>query len=290
MHRLINFIKMKLFNVIVLFLTAGFLASCSLDADPIPVPVDELEGLKLVTSIQNDGDTIGLYSASGKLTTGYNEVFFRIKKKDGNLVDNSVKPSWTPQMKMMDSSHSCPASQISPREGTSSVFGGFILFTMAENEAGYWELGISYKTGDASRTVTGRIPVASAPRRIVESFEGTDSLKYVVAMLEPVQPVAKENDMSALLYRLNPSGAFEPVTSYTIKIDPRMPAMSNNHGSVNNVDLTYKDGFYKGKVNLTMTGYWKINLQVANEKGEVIKGEPVTESHKGSSIYFEIEF
>lgn len=69
-----------------------------------------------------------------------------------------------------------------------------------------------------------------------------------------------------------------------------MPSMGN-HGSPNNVDLTQiSNGFYQGKLSLTMSGYWKINLMLENENGEILKGEPITESNESSSIYFEIEF
>ena len=47
---------------------------------------------------------------------------------------------------------------------------------------------------------------------------------------------------------------------------------------------------YKGKLSLTMTGYWKINLQLAKADGTVVKGEPITDAVQASSIYFELEF
>ena len=70
-----------------------------------------------------------------------------------------------------------------------------------------------------------------------------------------------------------------------------MPSMGN-HGSPNNVDLTQSlaDEFYHGKLSLTMTGYWKINLQLANAAGTVLKGEEVTDQNPASSLFFEIEF
>ncbi|MCY1554953.1 hypothetical protein D9M68_915670 [compost metagenome] len=64
-----------------------------------------------------------------------------------------------------------------------------------------------------------------------------------------------------------------------------------NHSSPNNVDLTSgTTEFYEGKLSLTMTGYWKINLQLEAPDGRILKGEAVTESHEASSIFFEVEF
>lgn len=84
--------------------------------------------------------------------------------------------------------------------------------------------------------------------------------------------------------------SFVPVDNFKIIIDPRMPGMGN-HGSPNNVDLTQTtDKVYRGKLSLTMTGYWKINLQLADATSKVLKGEAVTNENEGSSIYFELEF
>lgn len=70
-----------------------------------------------------------------------------------------------------------------------------------------------------------------------------------------------------------------------------MPGMGN-HSSPNNVDLTFDatSKMYKGKLSLTMTGYWKINLKLMNAADEILKGENVTEENESSSLFFEIEF
>jgi hypothetical protein len=70
-----------------------------------------------------------------------------------------------------------------------------------------------------------------------------------------------------------------------------MPSMGN-HSSPNNVDATQiaAGDLYKGKLSLTMTGYWKLNLQLLNASGTVLKGETITDAVPASSIYFEIEF
>ena len=39
-----------------------------------------------------------------------------------------------------------------------------------------------------------------------------------------------------------------------------------------------------------MNGYWKLNLMLYNNTSQLIKGEEVTESNEGSSLFLEIEF
>ena len=85
--------------------------------------------------------------------------------------------------------------------------------------------------------------------------------------------------------------SFPMVNDYTVKIDPRMPSMGN-HSSPNNENATQSNpgDFYEGKLSLTMTGYWKINLQLAKADGTILKGEEITSTVESSSIFFEIEF
>jgi len=66
----------------------------------------------------------------------------------------------------------------------------------------------------------------------------------------------------------------------------------DNHTSPGNVNLTYDSttGLYSGKLNLTMTGYWKINLIVRDASNTIQKGDPITGTTTASSIYFELEF
>ena len=70
-----------------------------------------------------------------------------------------------------------------------------------------------------------------------------------------------------------------------------MPSMGN-HSSPNNVNATQAvaGDLYNGKLSLTMTGYWKINLQLAKPDGTVVKGEEIAGTVTDSSIYFELEF
>ena len=112
-----------------------------------------------------------------------------------------------------------------------------------------------------------------------------------MALIDPTNPKVAVNDMSAALFKMESMMNFVPVTGYSISLDPRMPSMGN-HGSPNNVNLTGlgTNGLYHGKLSLTMTGYWKINLQLLNATGEIVKGEQITEDTPESSIFFELEF
>jgi hypothetical protein len=99
------------------------------------------------------------------------------------------------------------------------------------------------------------------------------------------------NDLIIGVWKMQDMMNFPVVDGYSVKIDPRMPSMGN-HSSPNNVNATQATSgdLYNGKLSLTMTGYWKINLQLAKADGTVVKGEAIADSVTESSIFFEIEF
>ncbi|KAF2336712.1 hypothetical protein [Flavobacterium nitrogenifigens] len=274
----------------ILFLAITFF-SCSSNDDSSSIPVDETSGLHKIQEISNDTHTIELFSSTGSLVQGYNHISLRIKDKKTNNYITDAKLEWTPLMHMSMMQHSCPKSVITKVSDKKTLYEGDIIFQMAQNETEYWELSISYIIDGASYTATDKINVPASSKRTVSSFKGSDGSNYVIAYIAPSSPKVALNDMTVGIYKMKDMMTFPLATNLKIKIDPRMPSMGN-HGSPNNTDLLQSEtnGFYKGKLSLTMTGYWKINLQVYNEKDEVLKGEAVTTDNTSSSLYFEIEF
>lgn len=286
-------IKSMMLIPMMLFLGASILfTSCKKETkdDQPKKQNNEVEGLKLTATIENDNHKINLYTLAGKLQTGYNEVYFQIKNADGSLVNNATA-TWIPMMHMTGMSHSCPASEIVKKVGAENTYVGNIVFQMASNDMEYWELTLNYAINGKDYTATGKITVETAPKQVVKSFKGSDSSQYVIAMVEPSQPKIGVNDMKVVLYKKKSMNEFQRVEGFKIKIDPRMPDMGN-HSSPNNIDLVEDccSGIYVGKVNFTMTGYWAINLIVMNASDTVIKGEKIEGDVKSSSLFFDVEF
>src|SRR5690554_166028 len=276
----------------VLFLSVS-IVSCSDDKDDI-IPVDDnpVEGLYKIYEIEGVDHLVEIYSENQTLEVGYNEFSIRIKDLGGDNYISNADLSWMPMMHMENMSHSAPHSMLSNTE-EATVYTGHIVFQMASNDLEYWELNFTY-------TIHGQL-VEGAVRVDVQEpadgfktkqvFMGADEVRYVLAYAHPKNPQVAINDMEAVLYKMEDMMTFPVVENYTITVDPRMPGMGN-HSSPNNEDLTYNAAQkrYEGKLSLTMTGYWKINMKLLNENGEVLKGEDVTEDNPSSSLYFEIEF
>jgi len=164
---------------------------------------------------------------------------------------------------------------------------------MASDDTDYWEITYNYVEGNDTLAQVVNQPkvVLSTGLTRYKSFKGSDNAYYYLALIDPTDPQVGTNDITACIYKRIDLYTFNPVQNYTIEVDPRMPDMGN-HTSPNNVSLTYNtvSEIYKGKLNLTMTGYWKVNLIVRDSNNTILKGDSITSTTTASSIYFEIEF
>lgn len=274
---------------VILLATSMIFTSCSSDTETIPT--NEVINLIRFKEFSNATHSIELYNNTGSLQQGYNSISLRIKDKiTGNYVKNA-QINWEPIMHMSMMNHSCPKSKVKKSTTNETLYNGYIVFQMPQNTTEYWDLKINYTINETDFTATSIINVPASPKRTVNTFTGTDGVKYIVAYVAPVQPKATINNVVFGVWKMQDMMNFPVVNDYKLKIDPRMPSMGN-HSSPNNVDATQKitDGLYEGKLSLTMTGYWKINLQLLNADGTVLKGEPITDTTTESSLFVEIEF
>lgn len=271
-----------------IFLTL-LLISCSEDSDDNTI--DELQGLVKTTELSNDSHIVEAYTASGLLFTGYNEITLRIlDKASGKYIENA-QITWKPVMHMTTMMHSCPYSAVTKDLEANTLYDGYIVFQMPGNDMEGWSLTINYTVNGEAFEVMDDINVLKTDLKTVSVFMGSDEVRYILAYMQPQEPEVAVNDVSMGLYKMENMMSFPMVENYKIKLDPRMPSMGN-HSSPNNEDLHFNsvDKCYDGRLSLTMTGYWKLNLMLLNANNEVLKGEEVTETNEGSSLYVEIEF
>ena len=273
---------------ILLIATIAF-ASCTKDENS--TEMNELKGFTKIRELSNSTHTIELYSKKGELTIGYNEIKLRILDNSSDIFVKNAQISWNPVMHMMMMNHSCPKSTVEKVADEGNLYEGYIVFQMEENASEYWDLTIDYTIDGVDYSINSEIDVLATDKRTVNSFTGSDNIRYLVTYIEPIEPKVAINDMKIGVWKMENMMSFPMVDDYTVKIDPRMPSMGN-HSSPNNVHATQTSAgaFYEGKLSLTMTGYWKINLQLAKADGTVLKGEEISSTVESSSIFFEIEF
>ncbi len=282
--------KLKyIFAILILSITFG---SCSDDNDEVIVESNPVEGLNKIYEFSEADHTVEIYSEKTALEVGYNEISIRIKDMASNKYVTNAEASWMPMMHMETMEHSAPHSMLTNSE-ESSVYKGYIVFQMPGNDTEYWDFTLNYNLNGQAMTETHQISVTQPIDGLkkVQVFMGSDDNRYILAYVNPKAPQVAINDFQAVLYKMENMMTFPVVENFKVTVDPRMPGMGN-HSSPNNQDLTYDAAtkMYNGKLSLTMTGYWKINLKLQNESNEVLKGEDVTEANPESSLYFELEF
>ncbi|SRX54474.1 hypothetical protein [Aequorivita sp. CIP111184] len=275
----------------ILILSISFV-SCSEDNDETSMETNPVEGLNKIYEFPSADHSVEIYSEKTALEVGYNEISIRIKDMASSKYVTNAEATWMPMMHMETLEHSAPHSMLSNSE-EGSVYKGYIVFQMPGNATEYWDVTLNYNLNGQAMTETHRVSVAQPADGLnkVQVFMGSDDNRYVMAYVNPKEPQVAINDFQAVLYKMENMMTFSIVENFKITVDPRMPGMGN-HSSPNNQDLTYNAAtkMYNGKLSLTMTGYWKINLKLLSASGDVLKGEDVTELNPESSLYFELEF
>jgi hypothetical protein len=287
--------KFSFKTIFALLAMVFFVISCrTSDSDEIITPSNpnsEIEGLLKIKEFTNDTHVIELYSKSGITALGYNEVQLRFKNNANNLYEKNAIVNWIPLMHMTSMTHSCPKSAVQKVTPDGTLYSGYIVFQMPENATEYWDLKIDYSIAGVAYSAKGIVNVLAQTKKTVNAFLGSDNVKYIVAYVEPKSPKVAVNDMVVGVWKMQDMMNYPVVDGYTVKVDPRMPGMGN-HSSPNNIAATQTaaGNLYNGKLSLTMTGYWKLNLQLAKSDGTIVKGEEITATNLASSIFFEIDF
>lgn len=249
----------------------------------------ETEGLTKVQEVSNTSYTLEIYGTASNFVTGYNDIYFRVKENSSGEYLQDATLDWYPEMHMMSMTHSCPNSAINKVNGKKTLYKAYSVFTMPSNSSEYWDAKINITKGSEVSFVTPVLNVVANSTKRVSSFMGTDSKKYIVAYIAPASPKAAINDLVLGLF--TPNGmSYDVVKNFSVEVDPRMPSMGN-HSSPNNENPVFSssDNFYHGKLSLTMSGLWKLNLIVKNANNDIVGGKTVTQT-EDSNLYLEVEF
>lgn len=276
--------KLKLYISIIL---AGILFSCTKEE----IVQDPMTEFNLLNEVSFTNYTMEVYSSKSRWELGYNQLLFRVKDSSGKIIDNPTI-SWTPMMHMISKMHSCPVSAIKSSLYP-SIKGGFVIFQMPSNESEYWDISFELTIDGVTEESTQEIYVDQPQdgMKNVTVFMDYFENKYVLALVEPIKPKIAVNTIEMKLYKMETMKSFSVVENGTILLDPRMPSM-DNHSSPNNQNLFYNEltSSYEGKLSLTMSGYWKLNLQYYDANDLLIKGSEVTDENPSSNLYLELEF
>lgn len=256
-----NYIK-KYFAIVLL--NVIILSGCKKEDTPTEPPVDPFAGLTKIT----DGFAHGAATkvelwAKTQLFMGYNELYIALRDSLSGQFITDAHIQLTPMMDMGTMQHSAPFENPSSTIAVNNLYSCSVVFIMS-SMGGAWKLNINVhnhknnKEGVASLNVT----VNEVNPPIIKSLTAlNDSSKLFISYLKPSKLNVGMNDFEITIHRRNSMMSFPADTIYTVVLTPEMPSMG--HGSPNNVNPTHTGaGHYKGKVNFTMTGEWRLNLDI----------------------------
>ena len=255
-----------------------------------------LQTVKIIpelSTVVDDQYNIFAYSQTGSLHSGYNDIFFvATKKKTGNYIKNLDITGITPLMHMvkMDMYHSTPVGPdaASFNNGYLAVKRTWVSFLMNTSENGSWTLSydaqVLGKTGGIEKRdiVVDALPQGQA---WLKSFKVGDAT-YFLSLVNPLDFKTGTNTITAYVSKKSAQATVPYALAeenFTVDIDPRMPDMGN-HTSPDNTSLVKQaDGSYKGTINLTMTGLWRIHLTVRDAQGNIVAG-----GEELSTLYWDV--
>ena len=241
--------SLSLSMIIMLF---AFSSCTKENTKPNPQPAGKI---KVVSTITPQNETITVWS-NDSVKAGYNKLFVTIQDANGKAVQ-AGNVTVNTMMDMVTMSHSSPYEQ-PVYNSVSGTYEFAVIFTMPST-GGTWHLVINVNTKPYDMVVN----VPASATKLSGSYVGNDANKYVVALVPPQKWEVGMNDISFVIYKMVDMMHFVPVDNLDVVMVPEMPSMG--HGSPNNVNpVSMGNGYYKGKVNYTMTGDWRLHLTIGD--------------------------
>jgi hypothetical protein len=268
---------MKLKHILFLSAFTLFFAACNKDEEDIP----EETKLQAIAKADSESGYFNVELLSGQaLFQGYNKLFLNIKKNSDNSRVTQASVTLLPVMHMTMMTHAAPVENPGTTAGDNGYFEGAVVFIMPSNPDEGWSLGVAIDAGGEKDTVNLTIPVVNSldEAREFSVVSETDGKTYFISLLEPSEPEVGINDFEITVHYRENGMSFPAAKDLSVAIEPEMPSMG--HGSPNNVNPVHTgSGHYKGKVNFTMTGWWRVHLEVSKD-GQTI----------GEDLFFDITF
>jgi hypothetical protein len=218
--------------------------------------------------------------AKDTLYEGYNKLLFELKEAKSDTKINQANLKLTPLMHMVSKTHGAPTENPDNLVAESGFFEGAVIFIMPSNPDEYWTIEVAVDVNGEKDTILLPIPVVKNPSepKKINITSAIDGTVYFVSLIEPSDPEVGVNDLEFSVHYKENMMSFPAAEDLTVEIEPEMPSM--DHGSPNNVHPGHIiNGHYEGKVNFTMTGWWRVHLTI-KKNNEIVTDE----------AYFDITF
>ncbi len=252
--------KIKMKNIfLAMFIASISLVSCKkeeLNPNPtVPIAPVIVNYTTLGTDTTANNEIVTLYSLTSEIKTGYNKTFITVKDLSGIAITNATVV-FEPLMDMGMMQHASPVENPIYNSDIEK-YEGVVIYTMS-SLSGVWTLGVNVNGSSVSFGIT----VLESPTQVVRSFTGTDGEIYIITLVPPSTWNVGMNELEIMINKKTSMMSFPADNDFTAVLTPEMVSMA--HGSPNNISpVLVGNGHYKGTVNLTMTGDWRLHLELS---------------------------
>ena len=232
---------------------------------PTPVEVNHMIGEATMDVL---GVDIKVYADTTPFV-GYNRIYTEIKSN--NKTNGNFQVEYLPEMDMGMMTHRCPIEN--PTLNSQNIYEGALIFIMESAGMGEWVLEIKVTDLDNSKTESVVFPlnvVGTEEAKVFSFISDQGGQPIFVTLVEPTKPFVGINDYEIAIHSRENHNSFPPITDLIVEMEPEMPTMG--HGSPDNENPVHmENGHYTGKVNFTMPGYWKVNMDFKTNTGDIVK-------------------
>lgn len=251
---------MRFIKFIPLLPVLLFIENCS--ENSVTVTNQGTASYKEILSASIDSVTVQLYIYGyDSLTTGYNDVYFKVKKNSTEQTNGYVK--LFPKMWMTPTyMHSTPVSPRFDYDNSIGYYKGYAIFNMVTSPPTVvWYSVITYVDKDSVSHASDSIPTYTSFHREKQwmfFLDTSTQITYMISLVKPFSPLKGMNDFWVILHKTR-----NQLLSHEQIYDAQMSTCvyeldSLNRSSGNISPIPGSDGIYCGKINLPYPGAWKV--------------------------------
>ncbi len=235
--------------------------------EQVPGSPDAAMQKKKIAEVRLDNTSmkLSIFVAYDSLFVGYNPLFISITDTATKTQIINATVVIKPVMDMMTMKHSCPVDQ--PTYNTQEQqYIGAAAFIMATRGMMRWTMEVITTVNEKKYTHIIPISVKATPPsiKLISSVKDQNNVLHYITLVHPQKDRQKVgiNDLEVAVYQRSDMMNFPAVDGLSLSFVPTMPSMG--HDSPNNVNpTTIEKGHYKGKVNFSMTGDWRLDFTIS---------------------------
>lgn len=145
-----------------------------------------------------------------------------------------------------------------------------VFTTPSYGDLAQWKIKIMLKKAGQNKFTEVQMPIFVKPAAFerVKTIDAADGSKLTITLVTPLNPRVGLNDLEFIINNTVDLFTYNFDNSHSVDIRVEIPLKKISSSDNINPSYTSK-GRYKGKVNFTMSGNWRINLNLLKNKKTV---------------------